>query len=647
MTPGMGSMGSMNMGMPNAGMNMGGMPGGMNNMGINIGGMRNPVQMGQMNQSMGMGMSFMGGTGGGMMPHGGAPRSQSQGNINTGIPGQVPGNQFHGQIQARIGTPVSAIGPQVQPTQAQGLHHSPPPQQPGFTPSTPTSLSSAATNGMGISLNGTDGSVQGVPFPDSKTPVSPGVVGGMSGVSGPNINMGANDMQLRQMQAMQERKAMALAAMQQQPNMMNAGTPGVQSTPNQQALLQAQRLQSQLPMQTPPRPGTAGGRSSVPPTPAAGIPVPIPALGASAMPSTPARTSATPAAAPTVAANQMTNGNSGVHQYSLPPLPANVQLNPAVTKVTPVPLSQSGTLIPPLSNEEIEDIKKWMASDREYEARFRTMKERAKQEMARIGLPAGAVSARSKWWERDQEMEAGVAERRKKEKFALEYPHTQKESMSRRRGKRREGLKIPGRLKINDANRTEQLVPIRLEFDVEHYKYRDTFVWNLNGKSLSYLAICPISNLCFSDPIVTPEAFAQSVVDDYGLPSSYHSVITKAIQEQLSDFKAHSAMVAELETGIVDVDAIETEGPLLKGALEGDELQWWENWRKRLRNKDGYVKTRSILKSLPEPPTRSKKRRKAVYEPPKVVDKDGPMDVEMFEFDEDKMHEEMRILIRV
>ena len=61
----------------------------------------------------------LGGTGGGMMPHGGAPRSQSQGNINTGIPGQVPGNQFHGQIQARIGTPVSAIGPQVQPTQSQ------------------------------------------------------------------------------------------------------------------------------------------------------------------------------------------------------------------------------------------------------------------------------------------------------------------------------------------------------------------------------------------------------------------------------------------------------------------------------------------------------------------------------------------------
>ena len=43
---------------------------------------------------------------------------------------------------------------------------------------------------------------------------------------------------------------------------------------------------------------------------------------------------------------------------------------------------------------------------------------------------------------------------------------------------------------------------------------------------------------------MTPEAFAQSVIDDYGLSSSYHSIITKSIQEQLSDFKAHSALLA-------------------------------------------------------------------------------------------------------
>lgn len=39
----------------------------------------------------------------------------------------------------------------------------------------------------------------------------------------------------------------------------------------------------------------------------------------------------------------------------------------------------------------------------------------------------------------------------------------------------------PRKLNPEDVNRPEQLVPIRLEFDVEHHKMRDTFVWNLNG----------------------------------------------------------------------------------------------------------------------------------------------------------------------
>lgn len=284
------------------------------------------------------------------------------------------------------------------------------------------------------------------------TVTSPGVMGGIPGVPG------MSDMQLRQMQAMQERKAMAIAGMQPQANMMNSGVP-------------PQRLQSQLPLQTPPRP------TAVPPNPV------VPGLSSELMPTTPARTGGTPAV-PAIGSVPTTNGAiSSNNQYSLPPLPASVQLNQAVTKMTPVPLSQSATLIPPLTTEEIEDIKKWMTADRAYEARFRAMKDRAKQELMRIGVPAGTVVARPKWWERDPETEAKVAERRKKEKFALEYPHghSSKEGSSKRRGKRREGLKIPGRLKITDANRTEQLVPIRLEFDVEHYKYRDTFVWNLNG----------------------------------------------------------------------------------------------------------------------------------------------------------------------
>lgn len=39
----------------------------------------------------------------------------------------------------------------------------------------------------------------------------------------------------------------------------------------------------------------------------------------------------------------------------------------------------------------------------------------------------------------------------------------------------------PRIVKPEEADRPEQLVPIRLEFDVDHHKMRDTFVWNLSG----------------------------------------------------------------------------------------------------------------------------------------------------------------------
>ena len=40
----------------------------------------------------------------------------------------------------------------------------------------------------------------------------------------------------------------------------------------------------------------------------------------------------------------------------------------------------------------------------------------------------------------------------------------------------------PRKIPLEDANRSELLVPIRLELDIEHHKLRDTFVWNLNGQ---------------------------------------------------------------------------------------------------------------------------------------------------------------------
>jgi SWI/SNF-related matrix-associated actin-dependent regulator of chromatin subfamily B protein 1 len=183
--------------------------------------------------------------------------------------------------------------------------------------------------------------------------------------------------------------------------------------------------------------------------------------------------------------------------------------------VSVVPLAGSDKAIPALSESEIKDIQAWRQTDRDYEGIWRKMKERMTEEIRTVTGPSKAA-----WWEKDA---VDLTRRRPREPFDVRYPRQKRgDGRERRKTGRREGLRLPRKLKAEDANRPEQLVPIRLEFDVEHHKMRDSFVWNLN------------------DPVVTPEAFAQSVVEDYGLAPNYHTIITESIQDQLSDFRIHS-----------------------------------------------------------------------------------------------------------
>ncbi|TBU24697.1 hypothetical protein BD311DRAFT_671180 [Dichomitus squalens] len=306
----------------------------------------------------------------------------------------------------------------------------------------------------------------------------------------------------------------------------------------------------------------------------------------------------------------------------LPPLPATVQLEQKVTQVSVVPLADSEKAIPPLSAEEIARVQAWQQADRDYEVRRKKMLERVQEEMKKT------VSAPRAWWEKDFSL-GGVGEeqlkRRRADKWNLTGLKAQKERemKDKKRMGKREGLRLPRRISDEDAQRPEQLVPIRLEFDVEHHKMRDTFVWNLN------------------DPIITPEVFAQSVVDDYQLTPSYHAIITKSIQEQLSDYKAHSATFGE------DGAMIDEAEDIMHGKFSEEEAAWWEAWRKRVRSRALY--------KLPNPPDpRTRKRRKVVKDetveqPTAAVPPSGdvPMTVDDFEEDENLMHEEMRILVKL
>jgi len=119
--------------------------------------------------------------------------------------------------------------------------------------------------------------------------------------------------------------------------------------------------------------------------------------------------------------------------------------------------------------------------------------------------------------------------------------------------------------------------------------------------------------------------FAQSVVDDYSLPQSSVLTITKAIQEQLSDFKAHT-----LESA--DNDGFFGTAP----ARSADDDIWWERWRNGLRTENGTVR-RKRRKSNPGPsePTTSYIKPESGDRPAADQDQD------------DNSMEEMRILVKV
>ena len=147
---------------------------------------------------------------------------------------------------------------------------------------------------------------------------------------------------------------------------------------------------------------------------------------------------------------------------------------------------------------------------------------------------------------------------------------------------------------------------------------------------------------CITDPVVTPEAFAQSVVEDYGLAPSFNQVIVKSIQDQLSDFRIHSTNP--------DGEYIPSEFDTLRGALDDKDAEWWEVWRKRLRTErgalrsarrgDGKIRRRKTHATVKDEPIESDTGMT-------ILDTSLPADVDDIELDESKMAKDMRILIKV
>ncbi|CUA72931.1 SWI/SNF chromatin-remodeling complex subunit snf5 [Rhizoctonia solani] len=233
-----------------------------------------------------------------------------------------------------------------------------------------------------------------------------------------------------------------------------------------------------------------------------------------------------------------------------PTLPAPPGTNPQTTLVTPLPLLKDendvthGGALPPVSEDEMKQIKGWMARDAAFQKVYTQVGEyRAEEEsMLRNGKYA--------WWEMDEHSMPGMSG-----KFQIWWPADQRKMKERK-------MKLLGRRDLDVSkiarsgtliNQLELLVPIRLEIDHDHFRLRDTFTWNLN------------------DPVITPEVFAQCLCDDYQISSnSVVQAVAKSVTEQLQEHRAH---IIEPPSG--------SRREEVRGEMSEAEQEWWAKWRRR------------------------------------------------------------------
>ncbi|RCH91486.1 SWI/SNF chromatin-remodeling complex subunit, partial [Rhizopus stolonifer] len=129
---------------------------------------------------------------------------------------------------------------------------------------------------------------------------------------------------------------------------------------------------------------------------------------------------------------------------------------------------------------------------------------------------------------------------------------------------------------LAEANNEEILAPIRLDIEHDGYKVRDTFTWNMNGKTkLS----------------VTTDQFAEITCEDLRLPTStFAPLISASIKEQIEDFvSSTSTMVTEND----NLEAAVSFKDLLKNKEEDKSaLEYQTNEKsKDLINKNPELRT--------------------------------------------------------
>jgi SWI/SNF-related matrix-associated actin-dependent regulator of chromatin subfamily B protein 1 len=123
-----------------------------------------------------------------------------------------------------------------------------------------------------------------------------------------------------------------------------------------------------------------------------------------------------------------------------------------------------------------------------------------------------------------------------------------------------------------------------------------------------------------ADPLVKPEVFIQTLVDDFKLPPPFRQKILNSMTDQIAE---HTSLLE------VSTKHAVSDGQRLKGSLEEEDQDWWEKFREASKE------------------TGKKKKGKGKAVKGEVREGEQAKTVRGFEVSGQGGHEDMRIVIKV
>ncbi|WVR08434.1 hypothetical protein IAU60_005489 [Kwoniella sp. DSM 27419] len=198
-----------------------------------------------------------------------------------------------------------------------------------------------------------------------------------------------------------------------------------------------------------------------------------------------------------------------------------LRLDLPITSITPLPVDDIdesadptfGGQLPPLKDQEKVEIKEWLEKDKAWAQNEPEVHTRKVDKMRKW---AEENDRETQWWMRRKGEPRGMVTQR----LRILWPADKDKDRAQRTHRGRKQFKFSQAALKSMANIEDHLVPVRLELEHDSHKLKDTFMWNC------------------ADKVVTPEIFAQSLCDDFGVPHQHFVPrIVAAIEERVREYQ--------------------------------------------------------------------------------------------------------------